>query len=121
MRAELFRPETPDVVVAIATWEAGRASLEILDDTIAGLGLLLRPTPVVVTQGLPHQLGTSGEIVEQPGSPEWFRAALSARCEALGLRVRFVAEDVRNGWDPAANYRTFEQQEWKLASEPRRP
>ena len=121
MRAELFRPDAPDVVVAVATWEAGAARLEILDDTIQGLDRLLRPTPIVVTEGLPHQLGTSGEIVEQPGSPGWFRAALTSRADSLGLGVRFVAEDVRNGWDPAANYRTFEQQEWKLASEPRRP
>jgi hypothetical protein len=30
--------------------------------------------------------------------------------------VRFVAEDVRNGWDPAANYRTFQEQARRLAS-----
>jgi hypothetical protein len=28
--------------------------------------------------------------------------------------VRFVEDDIVNGWDPAANYRTFEQQERRL-------
>jgi hypothetical protein len=46
----------------------------------------------------------------QPGSLEWFRAALLARVPALGLSVRFVPGIVEGGWDPAAQYRTFEEQ-----------
>jgi hypothetical protein len=54
--------------------------------------------------------------VLQPGSLEWFRSALSTRAPSLGLAVRFVVDDVRNGWDPAANYRTFEQQVRRLSA-----
>ena len=115
MRAELFRPEAPDAVIAVATWDDGRASLERME-AVEGLDRLLRATPVVVTEGFPQRIGVSGESLEQPGTLEWFRAALLERAPTLGLAVRFVADDVRNGWDPAANYRTFEEQEWRLAS-----
>lgn len=121
MRAELYRPDAPDAVVAVATWHAGRASARATDESIEGLDRLLRPTPVVVHDAGPRQMGTSGELLEEPGSPDWFRAALLDRAPALGLAVRFVEDDVRNGWDPAANYRTFEEQERRLASEDAAP
>jgi hypothetical protein len=117
VRAELFRPDAPDDVVAVATWNEGRSHIEATGDPIEGLERLLRATPVLVVDGATSQIGASGDTLEQPGSPEWFRAALLDRAPALGLGVRFVEDDVRNGWDPAANYRTFEQQEWRLASE----
>lgn len=117
MRAELYRPDAPDDVVALATWHEGRAWTRTTGGRIEGLERLLRPTPVVVHDGVPRPMGTSGEILEEPGSPDWFRAALLDRAPALGLAVRFVEDDVRNGWDPAANYRTFEEQERRLASE----
>jgi hypothetical protein len=115
VRAELFRSDAPDDVVAVATWNDGRASLEVTEP-VEGLERILRATPVLVAGGFPQQIGASGDTLEQPGTLEWFRAALLERAPMLGLGVRFVAEDVRNGWDPAANYRTFEQQEWRLAS-----
>jgi len=115
VRAELFRPDAPDAVVAVATWDDGRSSLEATE-SIEGLDRILRATPVVVPGGFPQQLGATGDTLEQPGTLEWFRAALLERAPTFGLAVRFVAADVRNGWDPAANYRTFEQQEWRLAS-----
>ena len=118
MRAEVFHPDTPDDVLAVATWGEGRAQLEILHDTMDGLDGLLRQTPIVVPGGFPKRLGTRGDTVEHPGSPAWFREALRIRSEALGLKVRFVAPDLRNGWDPAANVRTFEDQDWRLGSEP---
>jgi hypothetical protein len=52
----------------------------------------------------------------EPGSLEWFRAALPARAGGLGLAVRFVADEIDNGWDPAANYRTFREQAGRLAA-----
>jgi hypothetical protein len=61
-----------------------------------------------------RSLGTHGESLLQPGSLEWFRAALLSRALALGLGVRFVAQEVRGGWDPAANYRTFADQVSRL-------
>ena len=51
-----------------------------------------------------------------PGSLAWFRAAVATRGAALGFAVRFVAEDVRGGWDPAAQYRRFAEQAERLQS-----
>jgi hypothetical protein len=121
VRAELYRPDAPDAIVAVATWDAGRADIQATGDPIDGLARVLRATPVLVADGATQQIGASGDTLEQPGSPEWFRTALLDRAPALGLAVRFVEDDVRNGWDPAANYRTFEQQEWRLASEDAAP
>jgi hypothetical protein len=115
MRAELFRPEDPGTVVAVATWTDVGPRLEPNDDAPAGTVELLRPTPVVVEDASLRSLGAHGESLLQPGSLEWFRAALLSRAPALGLAVRFVAEEVRGGWDPAANYRTFAEQASRLA------
>jgi hypothetical protein len=117
VRAEIFRPESPDRIVALATWAEDGAELRVFDDAVEGLEGLLRRTPVVVPGGFPKQIGATGDTVEQPGSPRWFRAALLRRTEALGFGVRFVEEDLTNGWDPAANYRTFRQQERRLVGE----
>jgi hypothetical protein len=46
----------------------------------------------------------------EPGSLVWFRAALTTRAGALGLRARFVATEIVGGWDPAASYRSFDEQ-----------
>lgn len=116
MFAELYRPDEPDAVVATAVWSAAGPSLEVRDASTEGLDGLLRPTPVVVEDASLRRLGAHGESLLQPGSLEWFRAALRSRAPALGLAVRFVAADVRNGWDPASNYRTFEEQSARLAS-----
>jgi hypothetical protein len=116
IRAELYRSDAPDTVVAEATWSPNGPSLDARDASVEGLDRLFRPTPVVVDDASLRQLGAQGESLLQPGSLEWFRAALLARAPALGLAVRFVAEDVRNGWDPASNYRTFQQQSARLAS-----
>jgi hypothetical protein len=120
VRAELYRPEVPEQegpeqVVAIATWTDGRASLDVLAD-VPELDRLLRATPVVTDDPSLRPLGTSGEMVLEPGSSAWFRAALLSRAPALGLAVRFVAERVIGGWDPAAAYATFEEQVDRLAS-----
>jgi hypothetical protein len=117
VRAELYRPDDPSAVAAVATWSSAGSSLEVQDDSVRDLERLLRPTPVVVDDAALRHLGAHGESVLQPGSVDWFRAALVARAPSLGLAVRFVAEDVRNGWDPAANYRTFEDQSRRIASE----
>lgn len=116
IRAELYRPVDPDAVVAVATWRDGAPRIDVTGDEIEGLDALLRPTPVVVDDPALRPLGSHGEVVLSPGSLEWFRAALVARAEKLGLSVRFVAEEITNGWDPAANYRTFAEQARRLAS-----
>jgi hypothetical protein len=115
MRAELYRPEDPEQVVAVATWTDGRPSIEVLHE-VPGLDRLLRTTPVVTDDPSLRALGTSGEVVLDPGSSAWFRAALLSRAPVLGLAVRFVAERVTGGWDPAAAYSTFEEQVDRLAS-----
>ena len=115
MRAELYRPEDPEQPVAIATWIEGRPSLEVLQD-VAGLDRLLRATPVVTDDASLRPPGTSGEVGLDPGSSAWFRAALLTRAPALDLAVRFVAERVTGGWDPAAAYATFEEEVDRLTS-----
>ena len=110
MRAELYRPDAPESVVAIATWSDGRANLEVLDPSIERLDTLVRPTPVVVDDPSLRPPGTHGEALLEPGSSAWFRAAMQTRAEPLGLRVRFVAGQIVGGWDPAASYRSFDEQ-----------
>lgn len=116
MRAELYRPDEPDVAAAIATWSPTGPSLEVLDPSAGQLDRLLRPTPVVVEDASLRTLGSHGEALLHPGSLEWFRAALIARAPEVGLAVRFVRERIDYGWDPASAYRTFEQQVDRLAS-----
>jgi hypothetical protein len=116
IRVELFRHEDPDTPVAVATWNDGRPRLEPAEGAPDEVTTILRATPVVVDDASLRSLGTRGEVVLHPGSLEWFRAALLSRGAALGLGVRFVSENVRNGWDPAANYRTFDEQARRLAS-----
>jgi hypothetical protein len=116
VRAELYRSNDPRAVVAVATWSNGRASLEVLDPSVEGLDGLLRPTPVVVDDPSLRGPGTGGESLLEPGSLGWFRAALAMRAEPLDLRVRFVATQIVGGWDPAANYRRFDEQVERLSS-----
>jgi ABC-type microcin C transport system duplicated ATPase subunit YejF len=82
----------------------------------AHLGSLLKATPVVVDDPSLRRPGTSGASLLEPGSSEWFRAALLERSEPLGLKVRFVAEEIVGGWDPAAAYRTFGEEIERLTS-----
>ncbi len=116
MRAELYRPDDPTTTVAVATWSHDRPNLEVLDPSVEGLDALLRPTPVVVDDPSLRAPGTHGESLLEPGSSGWFRAALLARAEVLGLRVRFVASEIVGGWDPAAAYRSFDEQIDRLTS-----
>lgn len=116
MRAKLYRPDAPETPVAVATWSGGRAHLEVLDGSVSGVESMLRPTPVVVDDPSLRRLGTHGASLLEPGSYQWFRAALLSRAEPLGLKVRFVAEEIVGGWDPAAAYRTFDDEIERLTS-----
>jgi hypothetical protein len=118
MRAQLYRPAEPDTVVAVAVWDGRDARLELGEGAPAGLEEILRATPVVVEDPSLRRQGTHGESLLQPGSFEWFRAALVSRSEAFGLAVRFVPTSPEGGWDPASQYRTFEEQVARLTSEP---
>lgn len=114
MHAELYRPDDPDTVVAIASWVNGRAHVDVREE-IAGIDRLLRAIPVVTDDASLRPPGTSGDVVLDPGSPAWFRAALATRAPELGLAVRFVADRISGGWDPAAAYATFEEQVERLS------
>jgi hypothetical protein len=114
MRAELYRADEPERVVAVARWDGLRAHLEVRDGGATGLEALLRPTPVVVDDPALRRPGTHGPTLLQPGDLVWFRAALLSRAPELGLAVRFVPEAQPGGWDPAGEYRTFRQQVERL-------
>lgn len=116
IRAELYRPDDPETVVAVATWTNAGARLDAIDAAPDGVDALFRPTPVVVDDASLRRLGSHGEVVLEPGSLEWFRAALLVRAEPMGLAVRFVTDEIRGGWDPAAHDRTFEEQARRHAS-----
>jgi hypothetical protein len=118
MRAELYRSDAPETNVAVAHWDGRTATVESsADDEIEGLDRLFRPTPVVIDDASLRQLGQRGESLLQPGDLEWFRAALLTRAPRLGLSVRFVPEvEPGAGWDPAAAYRTFEDQIDRLSA-----
>lgn len=104
------------MVVAIATWDGERATIEPAAEASEGLATIFRPTPVVVEDASLRRQGTHGEALLQPGTLEWFRAALLTRAGMLGLGVRFVPGVSAGGWDPASQYRTFEEQVGRLTA-----
>ena len=116
MRAELYRHDDPKTSVAVAVWAGGRASIEAAGEPVDGLDALLSPTPVVVDDTSLRRPGTHGPSLLEPGSGEWFRAALLTRADSLGLVVRFVADHVEGGWDPAQQFGAFEERVDRLTS-----
>ena len=109
MRVEFFAPDAPDTVVATAVWDGSSVVVEAEDAAVReALTHGYRPMPVVVDDPAYRQLGTSGEVVLQPGSLEWFRVATQVRAAgATQLGARFVPGVTEGGFDPAAQYRTF--------------
>lgn len=117
MKVEFHTPEDPDTVVATATWDGKQASVESGDDEVAAkLWKVFRATPVVVDDPAYRRLGTKGEVVLQPGSLEWFRAAAQVRAPEAGLVARVVPGVTEGGFDPAAGYRTFDETIERLVS-----
>jgi hypothetical protein len=116
MRAELYRPDAPATVVAVATLSGGRTAVEPASDEVEGLDTLLSATPVVVDDASLRRPGTHGESLLEPGSLGWFRAALIERAPRIGLAVRFVAERIDGGWDPAQGLGAFEERVDRLTS-----
>jgi len=106
---EFHRPGDPETVVGTATWDGSRASVESGDDEVAKvLWRIFRATPVLVDDGAFRRMGTHGEVLIQPGSLEWFRAAAQVRAAEAGLVARVVS-GVRGGYDPASGYRPFDE------------
>lgn len=117
MKVELHRPEQPDAVVATVSW-IGQPVIDTEDDILrATLQKVFRRTPVVIDDASYRRMGTQGEVLIQPGDLEWFRAVVQARIPAeTGMTGRFVPGVTEGGFDPAADYRTFEEQIERLTT-----
>jgi hypothetical protein len=108
VRIEFHRPGAPDDVVGHAVWSGSHARISAdHDGEREAIGVVFRPTPVVTDDPAYRRQGTRGEVVIQPGSLSWFRAAAFARAEEVGLVARAVPGVRDGGWDPAAQYRRF--------------
>lgn len=115
MRAEFFRPDKPDEVVAAAVWDGRAALIEAANDADReALIRVFRPSPVSVTGPSVRSEGRIQEAVVEPGDLDWFRTAAIVRGEREGLQVRFVTEHP-GGWDPAGAYRSMRS--WVAARE----
>lgn len=107
VRAEFYRPDDAERVVAVVRWDGRRAVVEAEGELGEALARVFRLTPVVVEDASLRTLGASGEAMVQPGSVDWFRLAAVTRAPEAGLRARLVPEVREGGWDPAAAYRSF--------------
>jgi hypothetical protein len=109
VRAEFYRPEDPDLVLATARYGEGSFELEGSDGELRdALARIFHPAPVAVDDPSLRQAGTTGPTVFPPGSLAWFQTAARARSAPEGLGVRLVPEEERAmGWDPAGAYRSF--------------
>ncbi len=118
MKVELHRPDAPDTVVATVSWTDGQPAIDSDDDIVrATLQKVFRRTPVVIDDASYRRMGTAGEVLIQPGDLEWFRAVVQARIPVeTGLAARFVPGVTEGGYDPAAGYRTFEEQIERLTT-----
>lgn len=113
MEVEFLRGEGEErVVVATARWVDGDIAIESDDDEIREqLVHAFRKTPVAIDDASYRRMGTHGEVVVQPGDLQWFRAvALTRATEETALAARFIPGITHGGYDPAAGYRTFEEQ-----------
>jgi hypothetical protein len=118
VKVELHPPDQPDAVVATVSWIDGRPIVDTDDDVLrATLERVFRRTPVVIDDPSYRRMGTAGAVLIQPGDLEWFRAVAQARIPAeAGLAARFVPGVTEGGFDPAAGYRTFEDQIERLTT-----
>ena len=109
MRAEFFKPDSPDHIVGVARWDGAGVRIEADDDAArAVLSRIFRPTAISVDDPALRTAGATGPVVLPPGSLPWFQAAARTRSQAEGLSVRLVPEGrATMGWDPAGAYRTF--------------
>ena len=113
MDVELYAPEDEEKrAVAFASWDGRDVRVTAQDVGVRErVARAFRKTPVAIDEPALRRRGTSGPVVIQPGSLEWFRAVVETRVTSeSGLAARFVASRVVSGWDPAANYRRFGEQ-----------
>ena len=113
MNVEYYQPDDEQkLTVATVEWD-GRESTVSSDDAAVrdALAHAFRRSPVVVDDPSLRRLGTHGPSMLQPGDLEWFRTVARYRAtEETGLDARFVPGTIVGGYDPAANYRRFEDQ-----------
>ena len=100
-------PPVPEAVGS-ASWDGERLEIEAVDEDVrAKLRKVFRRTALATEDASLRRKGTSGTVLLQPGSTEWFRAAAFARAPEVGLVARAVPGVEEGGWDPAAQYTTF--------------
>ncbi len=117
MNVEYYQPEDEQkLTVGTALWDGREVTVTSEDATVReSLAHAFRRTPVVVDDPSLRRLGTSGPSTLQPGDLEWFRAVARYRATTeTGLDARFVPGPIVGGFDPAANYRRFEEQVERL-------
>jgi hypothetical protein len=113
MKVEFYDPEDEQkLTVATAHWDGQQVTITAEDAEIRDkLARGFRRAPVAVDDASRRRLGTHGTVVLQPGDLEWFRAVAEARApKETGLVARFVPGGMLGGYDPAANYRAFDEQ-----------
>lgn len=106
MNVEFYDPEDEQALtVASAAWDGADVTITAADDGVRGrLAAAFRRSAVL-----------AGAAVLQPGDLAWFRAAATLRAPAeTGLAARLVPGVVVGGFDPAAGYRTFDDQVERL-------
>ena len=108
----------PPTMVGSAIWRDGDVTVESDDpERRAALERAFRRTPVVTDDAAYRRFGTHGDVQIQPGDLEWFRAAAQVRATAeAGVIARLVPGVTEGGFDPAADYRTFEESIERLES-----
>ena len=104
MRAEFLRPEAPNEIVGVATWDGTRVHVGSEDDGVRRvLTRVFRVSPVQIFDPAATPESPERGAQVEPGDLEWFRSAALVRGREEGLGVRF-ATDVPGGWDPAGSY-----------------
>jgi hypothetical protein len=108
VRVDVRRAASPDEVVGHAVWNGTVVRLEAEEDDVrTALSRIFRATPVATDDPSYRPQGTHGEVVIQPGSLVWFRAAAFVRAPDFDLVARVVPGVREGGWDPAAQYERF--------------
>src|SRR5436309_6053850 len=113
MRVEFSLPDDEaKATVASAEWDGHEVIVDADDEARRdAIVHAFRRTPVVTNDRAYLRMGTSGEVVVQPGDLQWFRAVAQRRVPAeTGMVPRFVPGRPIGGFDPAAGYRTFRDQ-----------
>jgi hypothetical protein len=117
MRVEFAAPDDEEQpTLATADWDGHEVAITAEDDARReALVHAFRRTPVVTDDAAYRRMGTSGNVVFEPGDLQWFRAVAQVRVpKETRLVARFVPGAPAGGYDPAAGYRRFRDQVERL-------